>query len=67
MPDSTVDESENNFNQLVSISHSIFSAFDANPPVDVCGVFLDLSQKIRKSWCFSRFFIRRFILSHLYE
>ena len=44
MPDSTVDESKNNFNQLVSFSHSIFSAFDANPPFDVCGVFLGLSQ-----------------------
>ena len=67
MPDSIVDESENNFNQLVSISRGIFSTFDANSPFDVCGVFLDLSQKIRKSWSFSRFCIRRFILSHQYE
>ena len=31
-------------NQLIAITHSIFSAFDANPSLKVRGVFLDLSK-----------------------
>ena len=30
--------------QLFSITHSIFSVFDANPSLEVRGVFLDLSK-----------------------
>ena len=26
--------------QLIAITHNIFSAFDANPPLGVCGIFL---------------------------
>ena len=29
---------------VISITHSIFSAFDANPSLKVCGVFLDFSK-----------------------
>ena len=31
-------------NQLISITHSIFCALDANPSLEVCDVFLDLSR-----------------------
>ena len=30
--------------QLIAITHNIFSAFDANPSLEVHGVFLDLSK-----------------------
>ena len=30
--------------QLIVIKHNIFTAFDANPPLEVHGVFLDLSK-----------------------
>ena len=32
-------------NQLISITHSIFSVFDANPSLKVLGVFLDFSKR----------------------
>ena len=31
------------FNQLILINNNIFSAFDANPSLEVCGVFLELA------------------------
>ena len=31
-------------NQLISITHNIYRAFDANPSLEVRGVFLDLSK-----------------------
>ena len=31
------------FNQLILINDGIFSAFDANPSLEVCGVFLELA------------------------
>ena len=31
-------------NQLISITHNIFQSFDANPPLEVRGVFLDISK-----------------------
>ena len=31
-------------NQVISITHSIFSAFDANSSLKVLGAFLDLSE-----------------------
>ena len=38
-------------NQLViSIASSIISAFDANPSLEVCGVFLDLSKVFDRVW-----------------
>ena len=30
--------------QLIAITHKIFSALDANPSLEVCGIFLDLSK-----------------------
>ena len=37
-------------NQLVSITHEIYSAFDCNPSLEVRGVFLDLSKTFDKVW-----------------
>ena len=37
-------------NQGISIICSIFSAFDANPLLEVCGVFLDLPESICRVW-----------------
>ena len=37
-------------NQLVSITHEIYSAFDCNPSLEVPGVFLDLSKAFDKVW-----------------
>ena len=37
-------------NQLVSITHEIYSAFDRNPSLVVRGVFLDLSKAFDKVW-----------------
>ena len=36
--------------QLLSITHEIFKGFDANPPLDTCGVFLDISKAFDKVW-----------------
>ena len=36
--------------QLVVIAHKIFSAFDANPSLEVRGVFLDLSKTFDRVW-----------------
>ena len=30
--------------QLIAITHNIFTAFDANPSIEVRGIFLDLSK-----------------------
>ena len=35
---------------IISITHSIFSAFDANPSLEVNGVFLDLSKAYGRVW-----------------
>ena len=37
-------------NQLISITHNIYRAFDANPSLEVRGVFLDLSKASDKVW-----------------
>ena len=37
-------------NQVISIVCIIFSAFDANPLLEVCGVFLDLSETFYRVW-----------------
>ena len=37
-------------NQLVSIIHEIYSAFNCNPSLEVLGVFLDLSKAFDKVW-----------------
>ena len=36
--------------QLIDITHSIFSAFDVNPSLEVCGVFLDLFKAFDRVW-----------------
>ena len=36
--------------QLTAITHNIFSAFDANPSLEVRGVFLDLSKAFDRVW-----------------
>ena len=36
--------------QLLSIIHKIQTAFDENPPVDVRGIFLDISKAFDKVW-----------------
>ena len=36
--------------QLLSITHEIFSGFDANPPLDTRGVFLDISKAFDIVW-----------------
>ena len=36
--------------QLIDIIHTIFSAFDANPSLEVRGVFLDLSKAFDRVW-----------------
>ena len=37
-------------NKLISITYSNFSAFDANPSLEVRGVFLDLSKAFDGVW-----------------
>ena len=37
-------------NQLVSITHKIYSAFDCNPSLEARRVFLDLSKAFDKVW-----------------
>ena len=36
--------------QLLSITREIYKAFDANPSLDVRGVFLDLSKNLHRVW-----------------
>ena len=36
--------------QILSITHEIYNAFDANPSLEVRGVFLDLSKAFDKVW-----------------
>ena len=37
-------------NQIISITHNIYRALDANPFLEVRGVFLDLSKAFDKVW-----------------
>ena len=37
-------------NQLLSIAHTIFKAFDCNPPLDVRSVYLDISKAFDRVW-----------------
>ena len=43
-------ENDSCINQLVSINHEIYSAFDCNPSLEVRGVFLDLSKAFDEVW-----------------
>ena len=36
--------------QLISILHDIYNAFDANPSLEVRGVFLDISKAFNMVW-----------------
>ena len=36
--------------QLISITHEIYNAFDCNPSLEVRGVFLDISKAFYKAW-----------------
>ena len=37
-------------NQLLAITHEIFSAFDCNPPLEVRSVYLDISKAFDRVW-----------------
>ena len=37
-------------NQIISIKHTIFKAFDCNPPLDVRSVYLDISEAFDRVW-----------------
>ena len=37
-------------NQLISVTHEIYCAFNCNPSIEVRGVFLDLSKAFDKLW-----------------
>ena len=37
-------------NQLISITHGIYKTYDANPSLEVRGVFLDSSKAFYKGW-----------------
>ncbi len=41
---------DSTINQLISITHTIFKAFDCNPPVDVRSVYLDISKAFDRVW-----------------
>ena len=41
---------DSKINQLLSITHVIFKAFDCNPPLDVRSVFLDISKAFDRVW-----------------
>ena len=35
---------DSNVHQLISVVHDIYNAFDANPRLEVRGIFLDISK-----------------------
>ena len=37
-------------NQLIAITHNIYASFDANPSLEVRGVFLDISKAFDRVW-----------------
>ena len=41
---------ESTINQLLSIVHTIFTAFDCNPPLDGRSVYLDISKAFDRVW-----------------
>ena len=43
-------EGDSCVSQLLSITHDIFTGFDANPPLDTRGVFLDISKAFDRVW-----------------
>ena len=43
-------EGDSCVSQLLSITHDIFTGFDASPPLDTRGVFLDMSKAFDRVW-----------------
>ena len=41
---------DSTINQLISITHTIFKAFDCSPPCDVRSVYLDISKAFDRVW-----------------
>ena len=41
---------DSTINQLLSITHSIFEAFECNPPLEVHSVYLDISKAFDRVW-----------------
>ena len=41
---------DSTINQLISITHTIFGAFDCNPPLDARSVYLDISKAFDRVW-----------------
>ena len=41
---------DSTINQLVSITHSVYSALDCNPTLDVRSVYLDISKAFDRVW-----------------
>ena len=41
---------DSTINQLICITHTIFKAFDCNPPLDVRSVYLDISKAFDRVW-----------------
>ena len=41
---------DSGINQLISTTHNIYCAFDANPSLEVRGIFVDLSKAFDKVW-----------------
>ena len=41
---------DSSVDQLISITHTIFEAFDCNPPLDVRSVYLDISKAFDRVW-----------------
>ena len=41
---------DSTINQLISITHTIYKAFDCNPPLDVRSVYLDISKAFDRVW-----------------
>ena len=41
---------DSSINQLIAITHSIFTAFDIKPSLEVRGIFLDLSKAFDRVW-----------------
>ena len=37
-------------NQLIAITHNIYTSFDANPSLEMRGVFLDISKAFDRVW-----------------
>ena len=41
---------DSTINQLISITHTIFAAFDCNPHLDVRSLYLDISKTFDRVW-----------------